>query len=461
MFLTYLLWNMISSVNAQINIYLPEINIRNRDEYKTVNSAGTYNYALGLVPRIEIKANISNFDSTVGGTSTVPLNLANIKLNKIGEVILLGTHIEQALSTSYQAIYVAIATIGVTAAVSIDVRLVTNTHTWISGIYSAPVQFKTGTLLNENQISPRIQDFFIHVPAFITPDAGVYKVDFNVNNFSYFRNETGIDVIKTLIIDTTVPFLPSIAAGNSTFNFTTSFPYNTIPTSPVNSLAIQLTDFSNSIPIYLSNVDQRLTSNTGLEVPTTNRHLLNNKFSINSAQLKANFVQAGSYSIPLVYSFNKLSAAYPTGNLQTQKNGTLEVVVSDMYEMTANQSSINFAFTSPSQYQSGMNIEMPQQLKISKTSPYNLYVRASTSSFSSGGNQIPLNVMRIGPVEGETGMNTITLSTVSQPLIQAGNPVIDKLLNIQYSIPSTETPKFLGKPSGLYATDIVFSFVSL
>ncbi len=452
---------MISSVYAQINIYLPEINIRNRDEYKTVNSAGIYNYAIGLVPRIEIKANTSNFGNTVGGSSTVPLNLANIKLNKIGEVILLGTHTEQALSTSYQAIYAALATIGVTAAVSIDVRLVTSTHKWISGIYSTPMQFKTGTLLNENQISPRIQDFYIHVPGFITPDVSVYKVELNVNNFSYFRNDVGIDLTKTLTVDTTVPFLPSIVAGNSSFNFSTSFPYNTIPASPVNSLAVQLVGFSNSTSIYLSGVDQGLTDNAGLEVPTNNRHILNNKFSINSAQLKTNFVQAGNYTIPLLYSFNKLNTAYPTGNLQAQKNGTLEVVVSDMYEMIANQSSVNFAFTSATQYQNGMTVEMPQHLKISKTSPFNLYVRASTSSFNSGGNEIPLNVMRIGPATGESGMNTITLSTTSQQLIHSGNPVVDRLLNVQYSIPSTETPKFLGKPGGLYSTDVIFSFVSL
>ena len=171
-------------------------------------------------------------------------------------------------------------------------------------------------------------------------------------------------------------------------------------------------------------------------------------------------VQAGNYTVPLTYTYSKLSSSYPSGTLQTQRNGTLEVVVSDLGELIANQQAVNLRFTTTSHYVNGVSQDMPAHLKISKTTPYNLYVRATTENFASGPNTIPLSVMKIGPMNGQTGMNTISLSTTAQQLIQAADPVIDRLLNIKYSIPATETDHLLNKPPGTYSTSIIFSFVA-
>ncbi|MNR27287.1 hypothetical protein D3C85_1445530 [compost metagenome] len=103
---------------------------------------------------------------------------------------------------------------------------------------------------------------------------------------------------------------------------------------------------------------------------------------------------------------------------------------------------------------------MPAHLKLSKTTPYNLYVRATSASFASGVNSVPLNVLRIGPMPGETGMQTVTLSTTPQQLINAANPTVDRSLSIRYSIPASETSKLLNKPAGTYSTNIIFSFIA-
>ncbi|UZJ65527.1 hypothetical protein OKW96_04880 [Sphingobacterium sp. KU25419] len=99
-------------------------------------------------------------------------------------------------------------------------------------------------------------------------------------------------------------------------------------------------------------------------------------------------------------------------------------------------------------------------MKLSKTTPYNLYVRATSATFASGVNSIPLNVMRIGPMPGETGMQTVTLSSTAQQLINAADPTIDRSLSIRYSIPASETSKLLNKPAGTYSTNIIFSLVA-
>ena len=172
-------------------------------------------------------------------------------------------------------------------------------------------------------------------------------------------------------------------------------------------------------------------------------------------------MQAGTYLVPITFTWNKLSTAYPSGTLQTSRSGNLQVTVSDLSEVVTNQTNVSLVFSSASDYQQGVSKQMPAHIKISKTTPYNLYVRALTSSFSSGANQIPLNVLRIGPMVGQTGMNTVTLSTTSQQLINTANPVIDRNLNVLYSIPASETNKLLGKPAGSYSTTVVFSFVAL
>ncbi|MNT36279.1 hypothetical protein D3C72_1723520 [compost metagenome] len=146
--------------------------------------------------------------------------------------------------------------------------------------------------------------------------------------------------------------------------------------------------------------------------------------------------------------------------MQSQANGNLSVVVSDLGEIVANQQAVNLAFATTNDYKNGVNLNMPAHLKISKTTPYNLYVRATSTSFTSGANSIPLNVLRIGPMAGQSGMNTVTLSTTAQQLIQNADPVIDRNLNILYSIPASATGMLLNKPAGAYTANIIFSFVA-
>ena len=135
-------------------------------------------------------------------------------------------------------------------------------------------------------------------------------------------------------------------------------------------------------------------------------------------------------------------------------------MVSDLSEIIANQSTVNLTFSTASHYQNGVNQDMPAHLKLSKTTPYNVYVRATSANFASGVNSVPLNVMRIGPMPGQTGMQTVTLSATAQQLINGADPVIDRSLNIRYSIPASETSKLLNKPAGTYTTNIIFSFVA-
>jgi hypothetical protein len=447
-------------VQAQITVNLPSANITARTDYQQNFTSGTYTSALGLLPTIGVKSNNANFSNTVGGNGPAPLNLAHIKLVSINNLTVLGTITEIALSTTNQNIYAAVASVS-SGTVLNNLRLTTAGFIWVAGTYTTELFFLAPGLLGlGNVISPATHTMNIIVPAFITPLTSAGTTSILVNNLSFYRTPAGINVNKPISLANTVIYRPSLQTGNSNFSFSSTLPYNTLPNTPVASVATTLTAVPTATPITLSTTAQGLTTVAGLAVPTNNSQTMNYAFSIDAAKLKTGFLQAGTYSVPLTYSWNKPTATYPTGALQTQAVGSLEVVVSDLSEIIANQSTVNLVFSTASHYQNGINQDMSAHIKLSKTTPYNVYVRASSANFGSGVNSIPLDVMRIGPMPGQTGMQTITLSATAQQLINGADPVIDRSLNIRYSIPASEISKLLNKPAGTYTTNIIFSFVA-
>lgn len=444
---------------GQININIPEANIRNRTEYQQEFPAGQYGALLNLLPTISTKANRPSFDKTVGDGPEGPLDLARISIVSIGNISLIGTSAEVILTTGYQELTASVANL-LPGPVTANARLNVAGHTWTAGTYNTELAFLAPALLGGNVMNPATHVFNINIPAFITPQTEVGITQLLVNDLSFYRTTSGASADKVISLSSTVPHIPSLQTANAQFNFSTSSAYNALPTSPVNTVNASLTGVPSSTSISLSTTSQNLTGASGIDVPTNNTGTISYNYSINAAALKESFVQAGTYSVPLTYSWNKPITAYPPGALQVQRAGTLEVIVSDLAELVANQNMVDLAFTSTDDYQTGVVKDMPAHLQISKTTPYNLYVRASSADFSSGVNSIPLDVLRIGPMTGETGMNTVTLSTTPQQLIDSADPVIDRMLDLRYSIPAAETSKLLNKPAGTYSTDIVFSFVA-
>lgn len=441
---------------AQVTIALPQANIQSRTDYNLIFNVGQYNSLITLLPTFRVKANTANFSSTAGGV--IPLNIAHIKLNSIGSLSLLGASSEVTLSINNGNLYSSVATVS-SGAITANARLSTGSQTWIAGIYDSNLSFSTQGVL-AGSITPTTLPFSISVPGFISPPANVGTASILVNDLSFYRAVNGINAAKVIPLTTTVPYTPSLKTTNTQFSFTTPYPYNSLPISPVSTVNTTLTGISTAATITLSTTDQALTNATGIAVPTNNAQSLTASYSIGASQLKTNFIQAGTYSIPLTYTWSKLTAAYPTGTLQAQSSGNLEIIVSDLAELVANQQAVSLDFATTTDYKNGVSKDMPTHLRVSRTSPYTLYVRSSSAAFISGTNSIPLQVLRIGPMANQTGMNTITLSTTAKQLIQSADPVIDRNLDMRYSIPASETSQLLNKPTGTYTANIIFSFVA-
>jgi len=402
-----------------------------------------------------MRANPANslFTSTVSGTTTIPLNVATITVTKIGNSINLGGASTIILSNLYQPIYTFALNL-LNGAVLTDVQLSTASHSWIAGIYQTQVQFE--------RLSPTAQNFSITVPSFITPQASVTPTTILVDNLSFFRSVNGITGSTTVSVASTVPYVPSIKASSASFGFTTTSVHNVVAQPSVNLLSTEIQGISTSTPKSLSNLNQPLTVTTGIPVAATNNEILTYNFKLSAANLRSGFAQAGTYTIPgLTFAWDKVNSAYPQGNLSVQRSSSsLQVVVSELSEIVANQIAVNLNLNTPASYRQGISKDMAAHIRVSKTTPYNVYVRSTSPQFSNGANQIPLSILRIGPMSGETDMNTVNLSTTSQLLINSANPVIDRDFNMRYSIPASETSKLLGKPAGSYTANIVFSFVA-
>ncbi|WP_343538322.1 hypothetical protein [Sphingobacterium thalpophilum] len=443
---------------AQIIVTLPQTNIQTRADYSTTINAGQYNSVLTVLPTFRVRAGAPSFNSTVN--TNFAASLVHIKLASIGALPLLSLsgNTEVALSTSNQNLYTALASIA-SGQVMANTRIATASQTWTAGDYSNSLFFSTQGLL-AGSISPTSFTLTISVPAFISPPSTIGSTTVLVNDLNFYRSANAVSGSKVIPVSTTVPYVPSLRTGSAQFSFNTSFPYINLPVVPVSAVSTTLNGVATANTVSLSTSDQPLTSASGIAVPTNNSHTVTHSYSISAAQLKNNFLQAGTYSTPLTYTWSKPSSADPPNPVQAQASGSLNIVVSDLGEIIANQQNINLNFVTANDYKNGISVNSPAHLRVSKTTPYNLYVRATSNSFVSGANSIPLNVLRIGPMAGQTGISTITLSTTAQQLIQNANPVIDRNLDMQFSIPASETNKLLNKPSGSYVATIVYSFVA-
>lgn len=439
-------------------MFLPQANIQTGTDYTQSFSGWNYISLLGVAPSFRVNATTASFNNSANG-GLIPLNRANISLVSVGGLQLIGISGEQPLSTSPLVLYTSLVSL-LSGPITANVRVVTQGFPWIAGVYDSGITFSLAGV-NLGGITPSNGlPFNLDVPGFISVPPSLGTVSFLVNDLNYYRSANGISVEKLLPISTTVPYIPSVRAASAQFSFNTSLPFNDAPASPVSAVTTELVSIPSATSVSLSTTDAPLTVTTGIPVAMNNQ-VLTNSYSINAVSLKKDFLQAGVYEVPLNYTWNKLASAYPAGALQSQASGTLEVIVSDLAEIIVNQQTINLNFNTAADYASGVSVDIPAQLRISKTTPYNLTVRSTAAAFSAAGNSIPLSVMRIGPAStGEDSMNTIILSGTAQSLFENANPAIDKPVGIRFSIPASESEHLLGKPAGSYSADIIFGIVA-
>lgn len=444
--------------NTQVSIDVPVSNIYNRSDYEQLFEAGRYTNLLNLLPTFRTRSTESAFSNNGEGVPSVPLGRAHIRLTEVAGLSLIGLSEEVPLTTSWQVLAGSVANLLASGPVIANFRLSVNEYTWRAGQFSAEVAFRAPGLLGiGNQISPESKRININIPVFMIPQWQVDDVLFEINDFNIFRVGEGIQLIRSGSISSTVPYMPGIQAENSQFLFASAGDHLPLPGPSADHVKVEKIG-SSSIPVSLSSMRQNLTS-VPMDVPVGNSRDVSQKFSISRESLRTGFLQAGTYSLPMIHYWKK-QTHYPPGEWEEYKNSTFKVIVDEMGEVIAEHQNVDLIFSTTLEYQTGIIKDMPQHLRISHTTPYDLYVRAASGSFASGNESIPLDVMQVGPMPGQVGMNTITLSDTPQKLIQSAEPVMDRYLDVRYQIPASETHQLLDKGAGQYTVDIIYSIVA-
>jgi len=165
--------------------------------------------------------------------------------------------------------------------------------------------------------------------------------------------------------------------------------------------------------------------------------------------------------VPVVYTVSKTASSFPATLPSQTMNSSVQVNVSNLMELIVQDPSVTLTVNTTANYQQGVTTTKPNHVKVSSTVPYNVTVKASSSVLSSsGGVQIPVGVITIEGMTGQTGVTPIVLSASPQTIISSANPIVDRLLNLQYRIPSAQTSNLLNKTAGSYNTTITYTIVA-
>lgn len=439
---------------------MPEANVISGGNIQSSLVFGLFSASISVLPSFSIKANSGSFTNSLAANASLPLNIANIQLESISGLNLIGASANIILSSSFSTLYTAVANVSLASGeVTIRPILTLSGNAWLAGTYTTTLEMFAGLIIGvNNRLSPSTQTLSINVPAVLNVPTTLATTSLAVNSLGNYR-QGGVSINTAMNLSQTVPVTGGLKTNSSTFSFSSTSPYKQEPSTAVSLVKYIFNNESSAVSVSLNTTSQTLNT-VPFNVLSGNQKSLNGTFSISSADLKSGFIQAGTYSVPIVYAWDKPTTTYPTGPLQKTTSSTFQVVVNDMGEIAVNQTAVILPFNTASDYQAGVTREFSSHLTLSKTTPYNVYVKASSSSFTSGSNTIPLNILEIGPMNNQTGVNTVVLSSTPALLINNADPVIDREVNLFYRIPASKVSSILGKPNGAYSTSIVYSFVA-
>lgn len=444
---------------GQATLVIPQSNITDGTTFVTEAATTDFDVAvaINLPGRIRTYASSNVLSAVSGGAGSIPVSSIFMKLISLGSANLSANSPSINLSTQNQDLYNGNFYHN-DGAVVIRYTIPVDKYAWQAGTYQTNLRFSyTGLTV------PTIRDnkaLTITVPSFITamglwaaPDAALH-----INSLDHFRNADGASAAISLgDVISTVPFDISVKTGSPSFTYDPSAGnVNQERTVPSDAVSVSA-NTAPAIPLQYSRTGLNIFSQP--LIPTGNRTAMQLNYSATAAALKSNFMYAGNYSLPISY---RLRAYFQNNSVFiTNSQGTLlRITVDDMAELLVNDPEVNLEFNNAADYVNGKSVEMPSHLTLSKTTPYEVYVRASAPDLSSGTATIPVSVISIGPAGNQAGVQTVPLSVEPARIISGTNPEIDRNIGIKYSISPTAAKTLAGKAPGTYTVKLVYSFVA-
>jgi len=381
---------------------------------------------------------------------SMDLGVLNVKAVYNG-LIALGYATEIQLSTDPKHIFNGLGLLGDTY---VNYRIPIAGRAWLAGKYQT-------TLIYSAPLSSPL--FTITVSPYLTKTSTVpLTTALLVNSFDMFRSNGISSGDIGFGYGTTLPTEVQVKAKNtSDFTFAPSYATAEVIVPPASTTLKSALTTPVGLTKSITSNNQLISLSSGLPVVVTNKRNLNTAFSISAADLKASFKRAGIYKIPVTYTINNTNDYLGSASSTTMET-SVEVTVPGMSDIKVPVSNVSLDFNNRTAYTAGVTAGITNQVKFSSTVPYNITVKSTSTAFTNtlDASTIPLSVVTIEGMSGQTGITPIVLSTLPQAIITNGTPVIDQSLNLQYRIPAAQITNIMGKTQGTYNATIVYTIVA-
>ncbi|OKS86599.1 hypothetical protein [Mucilaginibacter polytrichastri] len=442
-----------------MNFNITSANITTTSPLTVDNATTVYTQpVVALIPNITLKSSPSGLLARTGGGTGILANIFSVKLIGTGGNLInvLGTAPSITLTSTAQSIYSTV--LGALPGGALNFRYTlsgVNTNTWIAGSYTSELNFGI-TGISSGSVSPLQGSLNLNVAAFISAVPTPTSLAFTINSLDYYRAST-ISGTYSIATTTTVPYSIRLKNNAATFSYSNGYSGATDPATPTTLLTAQATAPATGTAITGGTSFTNLI--TGLAVPTANLQTNVITLSIKPTNLKTGFLQKGIYTTTVTFEIFDAQTT-PTATTQTL-TCPLTITVSDLSELKVNQADINLNYTGSADYTNGIYADASGHLTLSNTNPFDVYVKASSSTLSNGANTLPVSVITIAPMPAYPGSFTsVNLSATAQKILSGTVPAVDKILNVRYAIPAAKSPQLLGKPAGTYNTTVTYSFIA-
>lgn len=456
LFFTCFITSQIAKAQTTINLNVTPSNISAVPSVTAI-SFNAPNCIAVLAGLIKARATGNFTTTTMPAPSPLPpLNSIHMVITKVGTSVLsLSSVTPIDLTTAQQTMFSnLLSLLSSGGAVEIAYSIINRPPTYYAGTYTTQLEFQaTGLVLCVQTVNATLN---LNVQPFINTVQS-QPITLQINSFQQFRS-SGATASQSITNIRTVPVSIGLK-GQAQFDYTGPAGIMSPNTS------IQRVQARLNMPVTgsyqaLSSSYQNLPGATNLGIPAGNQGTIKIDYALSPAALVSGFMQAGTYSNSIYGQFSDARATPSNPAITVNTLTPLTVEVADLQEMHINQPEVSLSFNQLSDYQNGISVDIPGHLTISKTNPFDVYVKAQSSSLVNGTYTIPVDCLQIGPAAGQTSVQTVTLSTTGQKLISGEAPCLDKNYNIRYSIPADKIPSLLGKPPGTYTTTVTYSFTA-
>ncbi|WP_077414298.1 hypothetical protein [Chryseobacterium sp. JV274] len=307
---------------------------------------------------------------------------------------------------------------------------------------------------NYNDFTPRNFKTILVIPPSMRWVTNSLTKYIEISSLNDYRNtSTRVWDLGNTEIAHTVDFNFWAKAASTNIQFTSS---KGVPGTR-NIASIKLGSNGSALTTKALSADFQNFSAANFSVVAGNRNSFIPELYVSSDDFKNLFFEAGTYTFEL--NFNARSTDNSINSLQ---NTAVQLKVLPLSEITIPSSgrNVNFNFNTAAQYTDGQSQMIPNQIMLSNNENFELYVKSDENYFKKGGLQTSINsnILQIG-IDGSS-VNA-PLSKTPQKILFNGAPVLDRGLNVRYTISPAGAQSLIGKENTTYSINVYYSFTAI